>query len=352
MSAPGLNLLVFRNCRRRVHGPKLRCALTGQLELLSGSCLTSRVVLHALLRAGELECGIADAACEAPNPFAQLTDCLALALLGGGAPHDFQNIPKRVARAPVPEGLNITPPEGFAYYALHPLAYAEVLDRLRPLPERVIVVGIRSIGTTLSAVTAAAYRLRGSDVKRLTVRPGGHPYDRRTAFSQDDLRIIQSGLDHAAEFLMVDEGPALSGSSFLSVAEALERVGVQQKKIVLLCGHEPNPDGLCSANAAQRWRHFRSLPVGPEARRPAGTAVFAGAGEWRSRLFLSQLVWPPVWTSLERLKYISEENGSKKWFKFEGLGHYGESVLERQQLLAAGGFGAPAREESDGFVSY
>src|SRR5262249_23380100 len=203
MSAPGLNLLVFRNSRRRVRGAELRSALSAQLELLGGNCLPSQVVLHALLRAGELECGIADAAFAPPNPFAQLTDCLALALLKSDPPHDFQNTLNRVARTPMPEWLNISPPEGFAYYALHPLAYAEVLDRLRPLPEKVIVIGIRSIGATLSAVTAAACRLRGSDVKRLTVRPDGHPYNRRTAFSQSDLRILQSELDRSAEFLMV-----------------------------------------------------------------------------------------------------------------------------------------------------
>ena len=352
MSAPGLNLLVFRNSRRRVCGAELRSVLSAQLELLSGSCLPSQVVLPALLRAGELECGIADAACDPPNAFAQVTDCLALALLDGGALHDFQNILKGIARALVPAWLNISPAEGFAYYALHPLAYAEVLDRLRPLPEKVIVVGIRSIGATLSAVTAAACRLRGSDVKRLTVRPGGHPYNRRTAFSQSDLRIIQSGLDRGAEFLVVDEGPGLSGSSFLSVAEALEGAGIQPHKIVLLCGHEPNPDALCSANAAQRWRRFRSLPMSPDARRPGGSGIFAGAGEWRSRFFPSQSLWPPAWTSMERLKYISEGNGSGRLFKFEGLGHYGGRVLERQQLLVAGGFGASARAESDGFVSY
>jgi len=35
--------------------------------------------------------------------------------------------------------------------------------------------GIRSIGTTLSAMAAAAARARGISVERITVRPQGHP---------------------------------------------------------------------------------------------------------------------------------------------------------------------------------
>src|SRR5262249_22084377 len=215
MSAPGLNLLVFRDSRRRIRGTGLRSALTAQLESLSVSRLPSHVVLRALLRAGELECGAADAAHDASSPFPQLTDYLALALLGG-APDDIKTIRDSVARAPLPDWLNISAPEGFAYYALHPLAYAEALDQLSPLPEQVVIIGISGIGRTLSAVTSAAARLRGSGVERLTVRPGGHPYDRRTIFSQRDLRIIQSGIHRRAQFLVVDEGPGLSGSSFLS----------------------------------------------------------------------------------------------------------------------------------------
>jgi hypothetical protein len=353
MSASGLNLLVFRDGRRRVRGAALVRALLAQLESWSGSCLPSHVALRALLRAGELECGAADSAHGASNSFSELTDDLALALLGGAAQRDIQDLRDAIARAPLPESLNTSAPEGFAYYALHPLAYAEALDRLLPLPAKMIVVGIRSIGTTLSAVTAAAARLRGSDVKRLTVRPGGHPYDRRTEFSPDDLPVIQSGIHGRAHFLVVDEGPGLSGSSFLSVAEALEAVGVEQAKIVLLPSHAPNHDALCSANAAQRWRRYQCLPAAGKARVPGGARAFVGAGEWRRRFFPSQSVWPPAWTSMERLKYISHEGGeAARLFKFAGLGHYGEGVLEREQGLAAAGFGAPVREETDGFVSY
>src|SRR5262249_60551633 len=107
MSAPGLNLLVFRDSRRRIRGTGLRSALMAQLESLSESRLPSHVGLRALLRAGELERGGADAAHDASSPFPQLTDYLALALLGG-ARDDIKTIRESVAPAPLRHCPNIS----------------------------------------------------------------------------------------------------------------------------------------------------------------------------------------------------------------------------------------------------
>ena len=352
MSTRGLNLLVFREGRGRVSGPGLRLALMARLEALGGGAPRERL-LSALLRAGELECGVADEAAAAAQPLAELTDCLAEALLSGRLPDHFSKIKTTVSRAPMPEWLNISTPEGFAYYALHPLAYADALAKLPRLPENVVVVGIRSIGTTLSAVTAADARLRGLQAQRMTVRPDGHPYNRRTQFSPAQLQVIRRGVSSAAMFLIVDEGPGLSGSSFLSVAEALEEAGAAQERIVLLCGHEPNADKLCSANAAQRWRRFKCVPVSDEGRKPAGADAFIGGGQWRSQLFSGESAWPESWSNMERLKYVSSaEKPERRFFKFAGFGHYGDPVLEREEQIAAAGFGPLPRWENDGFVSY
>lgn len=352
MSARGLNLLVFRAGRRRLRGPELKAQLLRVLESVAAGSSSDDIV-GALLRAGELECGIADSA-DIEDPatlqFAKLTDCLAEALLGR-LPDHFQNIKEAVHRAPVPELLNLSTPEGFAYYALHPLAYAQVLDKLLPLPEHIVVVGIRSIGTTLSAVTAAAARLRGLNVARITVRPAGHPYNRETEFSSQQRAVIESANSRGARFLIADEGPGLSGSSLLSVAEALEREGISGEKIVLLCGHEPDIEALCSANAAQRWRRFHAVAVAGETRRPSAAEIFIGGGKWRNLLFVSGLQWPESWTSMERLKYLSTGE-PRRLFKFAGLGHYGAPVLERERAIAEAGFGVTPETESDGFVSY
>ena len=306
----------------------------------------------ALLRAGELECGVADATEGCSSPFAGLTDVLAEAFLSGRLSSNFQNTKEAVAAAPMPEALTVSTPEGFAYYALQPIAYSIVLDKLPALTKRVIVIGIRSIGTTLSAVTAAAVRLRGLQACRFTVRPGGHPYNRRTEFSVGQRQIIQSGISGAAGFLVVDEGPGLSGSSFLSVAEVLEEAGVARERITLLPAHEPNPEALCSTNAAQRWRRFSCVPAAGEIRPPRAGAFVSG-GEWRRRVFEDELAWPAVWSNMERVKYLCPLEGEElRLFKFAGLGHYGDRMLEHEQCMATAGFAPTPRREENGFVSY
>jgi adenine/guanine phosphoribosyltransferase-like PRPP-binding protein len=354
-----LNLLVFRGNQRRVSGQELRSALAGRLELLCRRP-SHGALLHALLLAGELECGMADRDSVAAHPIELLTDGIAEKLLRREpASHvsdvtDFHGLADAARAVPVHEQLNISTPEGFTYYALHPLAYADVLDRIPLSTNCLMVVGIRTIGTTLSAVMAAAARLRGMQVRRVTVRPQGHPYNRRSEFSPKQLAVIKDAVSSRATFAIVDEGPGLSGSSFLSVAEALERAGAPRESLILVGGHEPNVDALCAQDAALRWQRFRYVAVAGESPRPVQAVNFIGAGQWRDRLFGSESEWPASWTSFERLKYLAsaERGGEPRLFKFAGLGHYGEQVLEREEKVAEGGFGPRPRQESDGFVSY
>jgi hypothetical protein len=163
--------------------------------------------------------------------------------------------------------------------------------------------------------------------------------------------LIQEAAADGAKFLVVDEGPGLSGSTFLSVAEALEAAGVPVSQIILLCGHEPDVNALCAANAAERWKRYRSAAAGGEPRRPAGAETFIGGGEWRKILVPQGSEWPESWTSMERVKYLS--TGERpRLFKFAGLGHYGGPVFEREQAAAAAGFAPEPQGESAGFVSY
>jgi hypothetical protein len=349
-----LNLLVFREARRRVHGAELKSALLQELADFSAQPSPDRVVT-ALLRAGELECGVSDADETLSAQYSKLTDRLAEALLDPGSWPGRSDLARILINAGIPDEVSVSPPEGFAYYALHPLAFAEVVERIPMLSGSVLVIGIRSIGTTLSAVTKAAARKRGVRAQRITVRPAGHPYNRRTTFSPEQVDLIRQSVSAGAAFLVVDEGPGLSGSSFLSVAEALEEAeaGAPREKIMLICGHQPDFDSLRADDGPRRARRFRWIAASSGPRRPAGADVFIGGGKWRQRFFADQRAWPASWTSLERLKYLPACGGTNaKLFKFLGFGHYGQQVFEREEQVAARGFGPPLHRESEGFASY
>src|SRR5260221_13370823 len=123
----GMNLLVFREDQRRASGQELRTAVTAQLEQVCGYG-SQEAVLGALLLAGELECGVADGDCEAAHTCELLTDRIADALLflEAADPPDFaqpnfQNILDTARALSNLTQLSISIPEGFAYYALHPL---------------------------------------------------------------------------------------------------------------------------------------------------------------------------------------------------------------------------------------
>src|ERR1051326_8007187 len=80
MSAGALDLLVFREGRRYVSGEDLKRRLRDQVAAL-GQKFSQDAVLRALLAAGELECGVADAG-SSSEASQNVTDHLAEALVG------------------------------------------------------------------------------------------------------------------------------------------------------------------------------------------------------------------------------------------------------------------------------
>jgi hypothetical protein len=351
MPPSALNLLVFREARRLFRGAELKATLIRELADLPVKPSHHRV-MAALLSAGALECAVADADNALAQAFGPLTDCLAEVLLHPGLSLDAVSLARSLSEASVPDEVSVSPPEGFAYYALHPLAFAKAMGQIPTAGDSVLVLGIRSIGTTLSAVTAAAARKRGMRAQRITVRPVGHPYNRRVQFSAKQLDLIRRAASSGAVFVVVDEGPGLSGSSFLSVAEALSEAGARRERITLICGHEPDFDSFRATDGPRRARRFHWIAASSPPRRPAGTDLFIGSGEWRRYLIPDELMWPASWTALERLKYLSSSCETRRLFKFLGFGHYGEQVFEREEQVAAAGFGPSPEGESDGFASY
>jgi hypothetical protein len=355
MSARRVNLLVFREGRRDISASALKTHLYDRLRYMEKDP-SREEILGLLLLAGELECGVADVLANetsAPHEITETSDALAGALLANFGSPSLPDFAELLESTSVPARVSVSAPEGFAYYALHPLAYANIVSRLPLRSRTVAVIGIRSIGTTLSAVVAACLRQQGKDSSRITVRPQGHPYNRELPLSDAELEFVHRHISEDAEFLVVDEGPGLSGSSFLAVAEALTENGVPREKITLICGHQPNFETFRSDNGAERARKYLWLAVDNTPRLPKGTGAFLGGGQWRRHFFSNESDWPETWTSFERLKYQSSDlTGNPRFHKFLGFGHYGEAALAREQQVASAGFGPKPRREENGFASY
>ncbi len=335
------DLWIFREGRREVCGPTMVRRLVQRLA-------SNDSLLDALIEAGELESALADANAPAASTSALLTDMLASRLTVENRA-STAGLDRLAGKIEAPEKIYISPPEGFTYYALHPLDFARVVERIADPSQAHAVIGIRSIGTTLSAVTTAALNAKGRVATRITVRPGGHPYARTTEFSPEQEHWIAEQVSHSAQFLVVDEGPGRSGSTFLSVVEALHRLCVPRECITIVGSREFDPEGLCAENAAVRWHGLHYLAATPCVSSRFPNFLYLGGGDWRKH-FCDQHEWPESWTQMERLKFLSPDG--QRFFKFEGMGPIGSEVRERAFALAAAGFSPAAEDSGDGFLSY
>src|SRR5438477_12666635 len=111
--------------------------------------------LDALLAAGELECALADNCDPGASSAAKLTDLLATTFL---CPHIDSSSTcfamfAEIQRVTQIASAKVSPPEGFAYYALHPSQFADPFPD-RSTPASAAIVGIRTAGTTVRAVSA------------------------------------------------------------------------------------------------------------------------------------------------------------------------------------------------------
>jgi hypothetical protein len=336
------DLWIFREGRRDVSGRSMVRGLTRRLA-------SENSLLDSLIEAGELEAALADLNTPGERAAAALTDALALGLCAGDRVSQAK-LEQLSGTIDVPETISISPPEGFTYYALHPSDYARVVDRIASRSGIFAVIGVRSIGTTLSAVTTAALNAKGHRAKRITVRPTGHPYARTVQFSAEQERWIVEQLSQSAEFLVVDEGPGRSGSTFLSVAEALMRTGVPQERITAVGSREFDPESLCAEDAARRWHCVRFVSTAPSGSSRFQNFPYLGGGDWRIHFFKSEEDWPESWTQMERLKFLSPDR--RQFFKFEGMGPLGSEVCERAFSLAEQGFSPAVADAGDGFLCY
>lgn len=345
-------MLVFRDGRRQVAAQELLLRLKQSCRSLPASPKPDDL-LDPLLRAGELECALSDAREEsspARSLSQQVTDNIADQFAGRVA-DTVENLLARLAGIALPEYVSVSTPEGFAYYGLDPRAYEQLALAAAEEKRPVAIIGIRSIGTTLSAVAVAALRDRGIPSARITTRPEGHPFDRQLRFSANQRHFVAEWRARNARFLIVDEGPGLSGSSFLSVAEALEGEGISPSDILFLASCDAAPESLCARDAAVRWPRYRKL-IASFSATPDDAEIWLGGGQWREHWLSnsSRSDWPANWPQTERNKFLSRDG---QWlYKFEGLGPYGEAPSQRAQALAEFGFAPELRKSTSGYIAY
>lgn len=295
-----------------------------------------------LIEAGQVEQAIADAEEEVGQELVQqavdTTDWAATLFCGlyfGIRPET--NTPKTPA-SDKSVSLTAKTPEGFAFYALYPEQYCTSTARwAEQRKERsAIVVGLRSIGTTLSAVIKATLRIKGWDCTRVAVRASGHPFERT---------VELPALPTVHWALVVDEGPGMSGSSMAGVAQALQAKGFAANRIVFFPAHENGPGDAASENVRSWWERIQSvttpllntrwneatlqeqlieasaelLPAVEDRDVRAAVLEDCSGGLWRRFAFGDEAHWPAVAAQFERMKFLARaESGAVLW-KFLGL---------------------------------
>jgi hypothetical protein len=300
-----------------------------------------------LIQAGQLEQALADLIGSAGNGLMvhamTLSDRVAMACIelwkGGDCRQTFAGILQTLSEIQLSGDptLTIRIPEGFEFYALFPEQYYLTaqgwIREHANYQGEVLVVGIRSIGTTLSAVVWATLVGEGWKATRMTVRPTGDPFARTTEIpehgTRPDLAII------------VDEGPGLSGSSMAAVADALHNRGLPRNVISFFPGNDNLPGRHASEHVQQWWagtrRYFTGLEsvrwndkplvavLAEEAHKLLNGAVIRtddlSAGLWRAEVFADESEWPAAPKQFEKAKYRQmTRDGTGLLWKFIGFG--------------------------------
>ena len=323
----------------------------------------------ALLMAGEMVQGLADAALESlgvddNGEPEQAAMALAVALAGCMGQSWDSGFGREGERAPgvlealgklkvldgLPSRLAIRRTEGFAHYAVYPESFWDAALLPGSKPQR--VVGIRSIGTSLAAAVAAALKAP----LPLTMRPMGHPFSRETRPGAQLAAKLREGSGQI--WAIVDEGPGLSGSSFTAVADRLIESGTPIDRLVAFPSHA-NPPGSMSDDKRRRFwsvvprrvTSFGTL-IQPAAEVKRGLAAWIGdvtgdpeggltdiaGGLWRRHRYADEAEWPAVDRQNERRKYLAASPRGTFLLKFTGLGAFGREKMARAEAMAAAGF--------------
>lgn len=322
--------------RRRTTDLDGRMAVTQTAELLLGP------PDGALVAVGELECALVDSGADPAliRRCESITDEVAQAFVRGA------RVPPELALTVlglrVPMRLQTSYAQPFGCHGAHPRDWLDV-----DLPAgNWLIVGVRPVGTSLSAILAAAVRARGSHAERITV-----PFDvlsrgpsMAPLLGVHEAEVVSDALRRGFGFAVVGYGRGGTGA-LSKVADAISERGVSSRRIMLLSAGLPEQrDATIESDHAGRFRFFQ---IGARPSSPA-LATLDGGG-WRSRAGVSTTD-VAVWPEWERAKLVSEDGS--RLFKFEGIGAAGARAVHRARALAEEGFSPDMHDEGQGFVSY
>lgn len=366
------------------------CRRIGRLRrgFADAGCAASGLERHGALvtlfiEASELAQGLADrefhaAGMDDPTPAQDAAMAVVMALAGHVAASwrsagssdalpdaaELSDSLDRLSTLPLPDSVTMRRAEGYAFYSLYPEAYLEAAERLPPcFAGSPVVIGLRSIGTGLAAMAAVTLDARAP----VTLRPVGPPFQREIRVSERLRAILLA--DPEAAYVIVDEGPGLSGSSFGAVADWLEDHGVASDRIAFLPGHGGELGPHASDRHRRRWaeavrpvvgfdelfrsgkrpiptpEHWFADTLGP----PVAPLEELSGGAWR-RLYGTD-GGVPANPQQERRKFLLRTGKGSWLLKYAGLGPTGADVLERARTLHAAGFTAEPMALRHGFLA-
>lgn len=373
------NMIVFRNHHSIGITEDYINRIYSGLENVEKEKINYQDAIDLLIDCGELETGITDYLSGENGEISALLIklCRSLSINSGkivcklwngktlsDETDHIRNTINKIRVMETPGNIKVNVPEGFVYYGLYPETYIDAADRFyeKYEPGNVVCIGIRSIGTQLSALVSAQLINNNCNVHSFTVRLKGHPFSRYLVLSRELENFVRD--NNHLWFIIVDEGPGLSGSTIGGTVNKLLILGVDPKKIVIFPSWESDGRNFVSKTAREIWPGFEKF-VGEfqhlwiksgklETGFNCDILKEFSAGLWRKHLIQSEKDYPAVHPHHEKRKYLlkgkGKENNTILLAKFAGLGNYGKEIIKRGIVLGKSRFCPEIRGYANGFV--
>jgi hypothetical protein len=356
-------LITFRDVVRRERVDEKLEYLASRIDLQDGE--------GTFLEAGELEQGILDEMHARRDGWGEPERLLRELSRAGGAAYRATRAgaparePLRQARAALdrltdhelPEWAEVRAPEGYVHYALDPIGYAGAAERYArdvggSRASRAVVIGVRSVGTSLSGIVAAEL---GAE-RTATVRPRGRTGERHIDAAPALRDVLLGWIESGGDVLIVDEGPGATGETFHCVARWLRLLGVSAERIVLLPSHlqPPTLGSPAVQEFYRRSRRYEPVDGSERVQRVCERLQLSApedlcSGRWRG--LVSGTADSVAVARHERLKFRArDETGGLCLIRYAGLGRAGAEAALRAQRLGSLGFGSPVLGHEDGFL--